>query len=761
MLFVFTGCNKQEEKYTLTQDGNFLVYNTKEELIEDTSFPIGTQLIVKVREDIIEEGYMIDKVIINSVSHEPTFQYHITVDKNIDLKVTFIQIPSGEYRISIIGYPLEIEPYSPDNVYPKDTEITLKAPKYYKFDYLYINDEKVVINGLTHNLIVDKATKIVVEKESLIKTHVKVEIVSPDDRIVTISNPTEDGYYEIGQDIAIKAPQNYHFSGRIVFNGKYINISGNIVNLKVEPTMSLYFYESNIILNSFEITLMNENLEIVGDPNQTLYAHGSSVIIKSISDNGLDIIDTLIVNGKEINVNGAIYEYTDIRNDLIISATFKKYPGPYEQIPITTTEFYPITTKDVVLSSGLNVNMFLRDINNVPNLIFQKASSIKTRIDNGTTIKYVEFIVKYYVEDVKIYRNGFGFINRHEVIHVGNLNRFSVQLEFTALVPNLENVTEFITKSFTEISDHVGNLTYSLELNGLDVTGVYLFTKNGLQFSPEAIGKEFNLIIQSDDGITIIQPIKVIEGLNVYSEEGLTFESTMILQNNLVLTNPITIDKSSTVYGNYHSIIFDTDSVNLITVNKTKLILDSVMLKSRQLNTAMIKSDNSNIIVDNIVLENTKFGMHLVNTDLTSLNSKYQNILISNIILVNDNNVIPAVTLNSLINGNVFQKTNSSSILVVDLYIKPEPVNGIEPPERRQTINLSNNSFNNVKVYEQLIPEIEKRLQYLESIDPSLVNRTAQQYNFIVMLDGGEIYQDYFPLLEITINPNPQCGIIK
>jgi hypothetical protein len=185
------------------------------------------------------------------------------------------------------------------------------------------------------------------------------------------------------------------------------------------------------------------------------------------------------------------------------------------------------------------------------------------------------------------------------------------------------------------------------------------------------------------------------------------------------------------------------------------------MLKSRQLNTAMIKSDNSNIIVDNIVLENTKFGMHLVNTDLTSLNSKYQNILISNIILVNDNNVIPAVTLNSLINGNVFQKTNSSSILVVDLYIKPELVNGIEPPERRQTINLSNNSFNNVKVYEQLIPEIEKRLQYLESIDPSLVNRTAQQYNFIVMLDGGEIYQDYFPLLEITINPNPQCVIIK
>ena len=102
MLFVFTGCNKQEEKYTLTQDGNFLVYNTKEELIEDTSFPIGTQLIVN-REDIIEEGYMIDKVIINTVSHEPTFQYHITVDKNIDLKVTFIQIPSGNIELVLLG----------------------------------------------------------------------------------------------------------------------------------------------------------------------------------------------------------------------------------------------------------------------------------------------------------------------------------------------------------------------------------------------------------------------------------------------------------------------------------------------------------------------------------------------------------------------------------------------------------------------------------------------------------------------------------
>ena len=43
---------------------------------------------------------MIDKVIINSVRRT---YYIITVDKNIDLKVTFIQIPSGEYKLVLLG----------------------------------------------------------------------------------------------------------------------------------------------------------------------------------------------------------------------------------------------------------------------------------------------------------------------------------------------------------------------------------------------------------------------------------------------------------------------------------------------------------------------------------------------------------------------------------------------------------------------------------------------------------------------------------
>ena len=196
--------------------------------------------------------------------------------------------------------------------------------------------------------------------------------------------------------------------------------------------------------------MLDDNLKIVGDPNQTLYAHGSSVMIKTINDNGLDIIDKLIVNGREISVNNVIYEYTGIDDNLEISATYKKYRGPYQEIQITTTEFYPILSDDLVYSPGLNISMFLKQYQGEPTLVFQKAASIKTRIDNGLDFKYVEFIVKYDVEDVSIYRNGFGFINRNEVIYAGSVNHFSIELEFTALVPNLENLDEYETNSFIE-----------------------------------------------------------------------------------------------------------------------------------------------------------------------------------------------------------------------------------------------------------------------------------------------------------------------
>lgn len=762
-VFVFTGCEEKERKFSLTQDGNFLVYNTKEELTKETAFPVGTQLIVKVREDMIEEGYMIDKVIINSIVYEPTFQYHITVDRNIDLKVTFIEIPSGEVRISIVGYPLEIEPHSPDNVYPKNTLITLKAPQYYKFDYLYINDEKVIINDFTYELLVEKPIKIVVDRDSLVKTHVKVEIITPNDRPVSIDNPSEDDYYLIGQELILRAPQNYHFAGKISINGRYINITGDMINIKVEPGMTIDFFTSNIVLNAFNITLLDDNLKIVGDPNQTLYAHGSSVMIKTINDNGLDIIDKLIVNGREISVNNVIYEYTGIDDNLEISATYKKYRGPYQEIQITTTEFYPILSDDLVYSPGLNISMFLKQYQGEPTLVFQKAASIKTRIDNGLDFKYVEFIVKYDVEDVSIYRNGFGFINRNEVIYAGSVNHFSIELEFTALVPNLENLDEYETNSFIETSDHVGNLTYTLELNGLDVTSEYINAKSGLVFSPEAVGKEFDLIIQSDEGITIIQPIKVVVGKNVYNKNDLTFDVDMIMQSNLVLDAPITVNRPSRIIGNYHSIIFDTSAPDLITVNNTVLNLESVMLKSRQENMSMIKGENATINLNNIVLKNTKFGLYLINSDLRSKTSKFQNILESNILLVNDYNVAENIQLSVYLESNVFQKTNGSSILIVDLYQKPQPEGEGPTPvkqvPRHYWITLKNNAFNNVRSYEDLTPELELTLQQLELTDPKSVDRNLKKYNLTIILDGGAIYEHYFPLLEITHNDDPQCVI--
>ncbi|MGI6787614.1 MAG: hypothetical protein ACOX5X_03635 [Acholeplasmataceae bacterium] len=762
ILFVINGCKEKDAVYNLTQDGNFLVYNTNEELLNKTYFPSGTQLIIKVREDKIEEGYMIDKVFINSVANEPTHQYHITVDRNIDLRVTFKEIPSGEVRISISGRGIIIEPASPDNVYKIGTTVTLKPLKYNKFNYLYINDEKIIINDFSYELVVNEPTRILVESGSLEKTHAKVEIISPSDRKVYIANPQVDNYYLIGSDIIVKAPHNYHFEGSILVNNRTINLTGDTLSLVVEPSMVITFYDSNIVINAFNINLLNKNLSIIGDPDHTLFDHGSSVFVKSIGNNGLEIIDKLTVNGEEIEVGAVSYELT-VESNLEIDATFKEYSGGYEPIDLFTTDFYPLAPDETVLSQSLNGQMFLKNIDGVNKLIFQKASSIKARIDQGLQFRYVEFVIKYDVEDVKIYQNGFGFINRNETIYAGILNNFSIRLEITALVPDLENLNEFQRNSIIENSDQVGNLTYTLEKNGLDVTEKYLETQNGLKFNEGSVDQEYNLIIQSDEGITIIQPIKVIVGKNVYTTDDLTFDSTMILQNNLIVREAINLTEEVKIIGNYHTITFDTDAEDLISVNHGSIEIESLMLKSRQLNTSMIKTHNSQVTLNNVVIENTKFGLHLINSDLNSQNSKFQNILESNILLVNDNQITADIELSSVFENNIFQKTNNASIIIVDLskFVVLEENDDplvIEVLNRVQKIVIRNNKFNNVKTDEEISEEV---LAYLQSIDSNFVSRDPLRYNLTFLLDGGEIYLEYFPLLEITINEDPQCSFVK
>ena len=37
--------------------------------------------------------------------------------------------------------------------------------------------------------------------------------------------------------INFRAPQSYHFAGKISINGRYINITGDMINIKVEPEL--------------------------------------------------------------------------------------------------------------------------------------------------------------------------------------------------------------------------------------------------------------------------------------------------------------------------------------------------------------------------------------------------------------------------------------------------------------------------------------------------------------------------------------------
>ena len=187
------------------------------------------------------------------------------------------------------------------------------------------------------------------------------------------------------------------------------------------------------------------------------------------------------------------------------------------------------------------------------------------------------------------------------------------------------------------------------------------------------------------------------------------------------------------------------------------------MLKSRQLNTSMIKTHNSQVTLNNVVIENTKFGLHLINSDLNSQNSKFQNILESNILLVNDNQITADIELSSVFENNIFQKTNNASIIIVDLskFVVLEENDDplvIEVLNRVQKIVIRNNKFNNVKTDEEISEEV---LAYLQSIDSNFVSRDPLRYNLTFLLDGGEIYLEYFPLLEITINEDPQCSFVK
>ena len=192
-------------------------------------------------------------------------------------------------------------------------------------------------------------------------------------------------------------------------------------------------------------------------------------------------------------------------------------------------------------------------------LVFQKDGTFKVRIDSNLETKYYLYTVKYSVEEIKIYQNGFGFINRNELVYVGSENEFSLQLEVKAILLNLEDINLTNSVSLSLRSNQIDNLEFSLEENGLDVTNEYLEAKS-LKFSEAAIGKSFDLIICTEDGVEITQPIKVIKGTNINSEvdllENTNLDDPLILQANLHLNGNLPVTTLKEVIGNYHQLHF-------------------------------------------------------------------------------------------------------------------------------------------------------------------------------------------------------------
>lgn len=765
--FIITACQKDVTEFTLSQDGNFLVYHG-DEITNGTRFESGTRLIIRVNEEIVPQNQMIDQVYINSSVNEVKYQYTIIMDRNIELKVTFKEIPLGSSRVSITtigpGQNVTIEPKAVDNVYIIGTQITIQAPQYHQIRYLIVNDERIMVQALSHNIIVGEATKIVVEADSLEKTHDKITIDKPSNLDIQIENRSFDGYYKIGSQVTFLPPFNYSFTGEISVNERTFMAAGNRFNTEVIPNMIITFKNDNVVINTFSINLDTEGLTIDDHQTQTLYAHGSKVIVKSNSNEGFDIIDTLTINGEEVQVNAVSHEIT-VESDLDISATFKPFDGQCIEEEITTVDAIHISDDAIIYSQALNVNMFKVRHDNNSFLVFQRDGDFMVRIDQKDEINYYLYKVRYDVEDVKIHQNGFGFIHKSDIIKVGVNNEFSIQLEVQASIHNLEKIDEFMTTTYLVRSNQVGNLEYVLEDKGLDVSDIYLDIDDGrIKFREEAIGKKFDLIIYTDQGRKIIQPVEVIKGINVNHANDIVSNGDLIFQSNLVVTEGSILNGDQNVFGNYHTITFNVLEGDLLVINDSSINLSDIMLKSMHTNDSMVTANSSKLTLFNVVIENTKFGIHAINSDLEINSSKFQNILLSNLLIVNQEGVLENILLETKLSNNIFSATSLASILVVDLY--DNGLSGVSEEVDEEliiktipmdpTIYFYNNEFKNTKTNSDVLESV---LELLEQIDDSYVLREPLRYNLVLQLDGGEIYSEYFS--DISINENPQIIIIK
>lgn len=731
LLFVVTlisGCNKQVNEFSLTQDGNFLVYHG-DSLTSNNKFEEGTKLIVKVKEENIPQNHMINQVLINGVSQQLMYQYTIVMDRNINLEVSFREVPVGLARVSFIGEFVELSPIALDNVYKIGTVITLTAPKYYEFSYIYINEEKITVNAKTFEFEIKDETRINVEKSSLIKIYEHVSITSPESLKVTIENPSTDNYYKIGSQITLLAPENHSFGGSIYINNELTAISGTKLVITVETSTNINFTSENILLNTYRIEL-GEGLEIVGE-QQALYAFGSVVTVRAVSGNGFSIIDEININNKNIVVNSTTYDI-QIESDVVVNATFKDYSDNYVEESITTAQLieFPKTAK--IYSPNLNINMFVLSDEDLQYLAFQKAGIYHVRVDIDKNTTYYEYDVKYEIEAVKVYQNGFGFIYKEEVMFVGHNNEFSLALEVVAIIANLESVGNFNTTNFVVRSNEVGNIFYYLEEAGKDVTDLYLNVDNGLKFSEEAESKRFDLIIEAE-GLQIIQPIQILNGINIESADQLSENTINILQANIVLDETVYINESFEIVGNYHTIFSNCDDEYLFVAKEDAiLLLSDVIIKGKLDTKAIISAESgSSILLDNTVLETAIIGLIVRDSATLIEKTKFQHLTYTNIVLIREDleNDFEVSLFDS-----IFSKTDFSSIILVDytesLTLTAEIFN-----------NNINNIFKNIKSVDDLSLEA---MEGLNDFDPSLINEIENEANFVIYLDDGTLFKNLF-----------------
>lgn len=724
---VLFACSKQVKEFTLTQDGNFSVY-FGDGITTETKFEEGTKLIIRVKEERVPQNYMISEILINGVSNQPMYQYTITMDRNISLVALFKEIPVGLARVSFLGQFVDITPIASDNVYKLGTMITIKAPQYYEFSDIYINDVKIKVDAEIYEFEIKGETRINIERGSLIKVYEFVSVNSPDGLEIKIENASMDKYYKIGSEITLLAPENYSFTGSIYINNVLTPISGSKLKIEVVPKMLVNFNANNLIINAFKVEL-GEGLEIVGD-QQSLYAHGSVVTVRAINNNGLNIIEKLFINNKEVEVNDISYDIV-IDDDTNVTATFVQYSGECIEIQSNTAESLEIPLTAKVYSPSLNSNVFVLKDELSQYLAFQKVGTYRIRIDDGATTNYYLFDVKYKIEELKVSRNNFGFIARNEVIYVGYSNEFSIALEVVIKIPDLEEVGVFNLAQYTVRSNQVSNIKYTLEENGKDVTNIYLSNTEVLLFLPTASGRSFDLIMESE-GIEIVQPIYVIEGNNVENKEDLKQSEINILQNNILFSESYLIDQELVVYGNYQSITFDTEDDYLFNTTATGayVYLENVFIKGKAHNKGIINAQNSNVVITNSVLETAKYGIVATDTKVTSTMSKFQQLKYSNIALVVTNLANSELKLSS----NVFAKTQLSSIMIIDkddvLVVGNEVI-----------VTNENNTFKNVKNLDLISQEAK---EFLLLIDNTLVNEVENEANFAFYLDDGTVFDNTF-----------------